>query len=59
MELKLQFFNFEQLEKYVRVLKNEERIKVHIKFNTGMNRLGFDENETKKTDRKNKSYFKY
>ena len=43
--IEITIFNFEQLEKYVRVLKNEERIKVHIKFNTGMNRLGFDENE--------------
>ena len=46
--IEITIFNFEQLEKYVRVLKNEERIKVHIKFNTGMNRLGFDENETRK-----------
>lgn len=46
--IEITIFNFEQLEKYVRVLKNEERIKVHIKFNTGMNRLGFDEKETEK-----------
>ena len=46
--IEITIFNFEQLERYADVLKNTGRMKVHIKFNTGMNRHGFDETETEK-----------
>lgn len=36
-------FNMKQLLDYVKILGNESTdLKIHIKFNTGMNRLGFD-----------------
>ena len=36
-------FNMEQLKSYINVLKEKSgQLKIHLKFNTGMNRLGFD-----------------
>ena len=42
-------FNFSQLNEYISFLGEDvNRLKIHLKFNTGMNRLGFDFGEIKK-----------
>ena len=46
--VELTIFNFSQLSDYLKILDKsfENRVlKIHIKVNSGMNRLGFNENE--------------
>ena len=41
--IEISVFNMEQLISYINILKDEIRqVKIHLKFNTGMNRLGFE-----------------
>lgn len=48
-DIEITIFNFYQWEKYLKeFLKMNKKIKIHLKFNTGMNRLGFDEEEIEK-----------
>lgn len=44
-EIEITLFSIAQLDKYIEKLKQldlKKKIKFHLKFNTGMNRLGFD-----------------
>ena len=43
--IEITIFSIEQLENYLKKFKNENKMKIHIKVNTGMNRLGFNEDE--------------
>lgn len=47
-DIELTIFNFEQLESYINASAKGKKLKIHIKLNTGMNRLGFNENEIDK-----------
>ena len=47
-DVELTIFNFSQLSNYLKMLEESFEnivLKIHIKVNSGMNRLGFDENE--------------
>lgn len=47
-DVELTIFNFSQLSNYLKILEESFEnivLKIHIKVNSGMNRLGFDENE--------------
>ena len=57
--VELTIFNFSQLSDYLKILdKSFENtvLKIHIKVNSGMNRLGFNENEILKLIEKIKKY---
>lgn len=44
--IEISVFNMEQLISYINILKGDiSQAKIHLKFNTGMNRLGFDLDE--------------
>ena len=47
-DIELTILNFEQLESYINASAKGKKLKIHIKLNTGMNRLGFNENEIDK-----------
>lgn len=52
-------FNFSQLSDYLKILDSlfeNTTLKIHIKVNSGMNRLGFNENEILELIRKIKKY---
>ncbi|BBM53043.1 alanine racemase [Leptotrichia trevisanii] len=58
-DIELTIFNFSQLSDYLKILdKSFENtiLKIHIKVNSGMNRLGFDENEILELIEKIKKY---
>ena len=58
-DVELTIFNFSQLSDYLKILdKSFENtvLKIHIKVNSGMNRLGFNENEILKLIEKIKKY---
>ena len=58
-DVELTIFNFSQLSDYLKTLdKSFENtvLKIHIKVNSGMNRLGFDENEILELIEKIKEY---
>ncbi|BBM57834.1 alanine racemase [Leptotrichia trevisanii] len=58
-DIELTIFNFSQLSDYLKILdKSFENtiLKIHIKVNSGMNRLGFNENEILELIEKIKKY---
>lgn len=47
-DIEITLFSHFQLDKYlekVKEINSRKKVKIHLKINTGMNRLGFDENE--------------
>ena len=58
-DIELTIFNFSQLSGYLKILDKffeNTILKIHIKVNSGMNRLGFDENEILELIEKIKKY---
>ena len=58
-DVELTIFNFSQLSDYLKILEESFEntvLKIHIKVNSGMNRLGFNENEILKLIEKIKKY---
>ena len=57
--VELTIFNFSQLSDYLKILNKSFKntvLKIHIKLNSGMNRLGFNENEILELIEKIKKY---
>ena len=49
--IEVSVFSMAQLHRYIKILRDKiPELGIHIKFNTGMNRLGFDEEETEDDD---------
>ena len=58
-DVELTIFNFSQLSDYLKILDKSFKntvLKIHIKVNSGMNRLGFNENEILELIEKIKKY---
>ena len=58
-DVELTIFNFSQLSDYLKILEESFEntvLKIHIKVNSGMNRLGFNENEILELIEKIKKY---